>query len=104
MITVANKRTHQATGRDVYIGRPSVLGNPFSHLPNTLAQYAVSTRSEAVSRYRDYLENRLQEQDAVILRALEAIPDDAVLVCWCAPLSCHGHVIAEILNRQRGLN
>ncbi len=39
---------------DVYIGRPSKWGNPFSHKSGTLAQFRVATREEAVARYREW--------------------------------------------------
>lgn len=39
---------------DVYIGRPSKWGNPFSHKAGTLAQYRVASREEAIARYREW--------------------------------------------------
>jgi hypothetical protein len=33
---------------DIYIGRPSKWGNPYSHLSGTLAEYKVSSREEAI--------------------------------------------------------
>ena len=46
MTTVHNKRNFKGEG--VYIGRPSCLGNPYSHLENTKAAYKVRDRDEAV--------------------------------------------------------
>ena len=37
---------------DVFIGRPSKWGNPYSHLRNTRAQFRVRTREEAIQKDR----------------------------------------------------
>lgn len=42
MPRVKNKRIDTPEKGDVYIGRPSIFGNPFSHLPNTTAAYKVA--------------------------------------------------------------
>ena len=43
---------------DVFIARPSKWGCPFTHIKgrNTRAEFVVSSRKEALDRYRDYLE------------------------------------------------
>ena len=93
---VVNKKAHRPTAQDRYIGRPSVLGNPFSHLSGTLAQHKVATRAEAVEAYTQWLVNKVKvERDPVILAALRAIPEDAHLVCWCKPQACHGDIIVK---------
>ena len=47
-IYVHNKRKYKGHGE--YIGRPSPLGNPYSHLnKGTLAKYQVATRDKAVA-------------------------------------------------------
>lgn len=42
---------------DVYIGRPSKWGNPFTHLSDrkTRAAFIVQSREEAMERYEEYL-------------------------------------------------
>ena len=75
---------------DVYIGRPSKWGNPFSHLPNTLARYRVATREEAIARYEEWL--RRQPDLMADLKELKG----KVLGCWCAPLACHGDVLVRL--------
>jgi len=42
---------------DVYIGRPSKWGNPFTHIKDksTKAEYIVDTREDAISKYRDWI-------------------------------------------------
>ena len=77
---------------DVYIGRPSIWGNPFSHLPNTLAKFRTRTREEAIARYDEWLDTQPQ--------LLELIPTLAgkILGCWCVPLACHGYVLLRRAN------
>ncbi len=107
MIQVVNKRTHQPTSKDIYIGRPSPLGNPFSHLHGTLADYKVATREQAIDCYRRWLWKHIQENHPETIQALRMIEDDSILVCWCKPAACHGDVIVrawEWLRQQGRLN
>ena len=92
MITVTNKR-HGAVGE--YIGRPSVLGNPF-------AIGRDGTRDEVIAKYRVWLNDQLHENEAVG-RELSRLADlahagDLNLVCWCAPQKCHGDVVKSCLE------
>ena len=79
---------------DIYIGRPSKWGNPFSHKDGTKAEYVVSTRKEAVDRYGDYLRGTELIND---LHELEG----KVLGCWCKPKSCHGDVLVRLLREGK---
>lgn len=81
---------------DVYIGRPGPWGNPFSHMPGTLAKFKVSSREEAVSRFREWF----LAQPELIARARRELKGK-VLGCWCKPSLCHGDVIAEIVDGVR---
>jgi len=78
---------------DVYIGRPSRWGNPFSHLPNSAAEFRVGTRTEAIEAYEKWL----LEQPDLVERAKHELRGQ-VLGCWCAPLGCDGDVLARIAN------
>ena len=54
MIQVVNKYQHTPTDADVYIGRGSSLGNPFTgskELANTKAEFQCSCREEAIASY-----------------------------------------------------
>lgn len=81
---------------DVYIGRPSKWGNPFSHLPDTLAQFRVKTRDEAIIAYAKWL----MTQPKLIADA-KAELRGKVLGCFCWPKSCHGDVLVRIANGPR---
>lgn len=79
---------------DVYIGRPSKWGNPFSYKPNTLAKYRVKNREESIQKYREWI--RTQPQ---LLAALHELLGKT-LGCWCKPLPCHGDVLVELINEM----
>ena len=92
MISVENKRNYKGEG--VYIGRPSVLGNPFS-----VEQYG---RERCIELYRGWLKAEYAKRGAVYaeiqrLVAL-AMQGDLVLVCWCAPEPCHGDIVKRVVE------
>lgn len=83
---------HHKVRYDVYIGRGSIWGNPWSHLPSTKALYQVSSRKEAVQKYREWIAT--QKHLLLQLRFLK----DKVLGCYCHPAECHGHVLVEMAD------
>lgn len=90
---VVNK--HHADHRgpdDVYIGRPSRWGNPFSHLPGK-GDVQVASRDEAVERYRVHLWSQIKSGDVSIADLADL--SGKTLVCWCRPAACHGDVLAS---------
>ena len=100
-INIHNKRTSNPVD-GVYIGRPSALGNPFSHLKGTLADYSVSSRDEAVDKYETWLRSEIKTNKVVIkeMRKLYKKFVDSGhlnLVCWCYPARCHGDVIKKLI-------
>ena len=83
--TVVNKRRQVY---DVYIGRGSKWGNPFTMLNNSAGE-----RERVCKEYEDYfwttdLSTHLDE-----LRGKR-------LGCFCAPLQCHGDFLAKITNER----
>jgi hypothetical protein len=74
---------------DVYIGRGSKWGNPFSHKEGTLAQWVVKNRGEAIEKYEEYLLHNEELQAS--LTELKG----KTLGCWCKPQTCHGDVLAK---------
>ncbi|CAD7961862.1 unnamed protein product [Amoebophrya sp. A25] len=81
--------------RNIYIGRPSIWGNPFRIGDNG------DDREMVVKKYRNYL---LHEHPEVLhhLRDLKG----KQLGCWCHPYPCHGHVLQELYKEhmRKGTN
>jgi hypothetical protein len=78
---------------DVYIGRPSQWGNPYSHKDGTTAEFKVDSREEAIEEYRKYLIRQIRSGDVTIeeLQSLQG----KVLGCWCHPKPCHGDILVK---------
>jgi hypothetical protein len=72
---------------DVYIGRPSKWGNPF-----TIGRDG--TREEVIAKYREWIKS--QPRLLADLHELEG----KVLGCWCSPQACHGDVLSELAEIQ----
>ena len=70
----------------VYIGRPSKWGNPF-------AIGGVLDRAEVVQKYKEWLCSNNE-----LYAAIGTELADKTLICWCAPLPCHGDVLAAIAD------
>lgn len=97
MIYIVNKKHFKTTGKKVvYIGRPSVLGNPFKI--NTVN----TTREQSIQMYKQYFYEQIKTSTPFrkeVSRILNlAKIDDVYLVCWCAPLDCHGRIIKEFIE------
>jgi hypothetical protein len=70
----------------VYIGRPSKWGNPFVIGPD-------GTREDVVRKFEEYL-----MLNPVLIEDAKRELKGKDLVCFCAPLSCHGDVLSRIAN------
>lgn len=98
-ICVVSKRNATAVKAGavrVHIGRPSLLGNPFMIGRD-------GTRLEVISKYKQWLWLQMQNSEAVQaelnkLVALVKQSNTLELECWCAPLPCHGDVVAEAIK------
>jgi hypothetical protein len=77
---------------DVYIGRPSKWGNPYSHKQGTLAEFKVNTTKEAIDAYERYLLSNKELFDSLV--ELKG----KTLGCWCKPGPCHGDVLVKWAN------
>lgn len=77
---------------DVYVGRPTMWGNPFSHKENTQARYKVGSVAEAIQSYEKWIQTQPE-----LMAALHTLKGK-VLGCWCAPGPCHGDVLARLAN------
>jgi hypothetical protein len=80
---------------DVFVGRPSKFGNPFSHIPNTSAPYPVETREDAIRAYEYWI----REQPELMAAAKKELRGK-ILSCHCAPLDCHATVLLKIANEE----
>ena len=106
-IRVINK--HRASQgereRAVYVGRGSVLGNPFKVKP-----HGPHERGTTLPLYERHLRRLIAEKDAETCRELNRIYSmardaqragtDVLLMCFCSPKPCHGDVIRRIVEEQ----
>lgn len=88
MPKVLNKYTYGTTASGITIDRTSKWGNPFKIGPN-------GTRKEVIKKYEQWL---LKQPKLVALAKKELKGRD--LLCWCAPLPCHGDVLLRIANEE----
>jgi hypothetical protein len=77
---------------DVYVGRGSRWGNPYSHKEGTLAEHVVGSRSEAIQKFEEYL---LSNEE--LMGSLSELKGKT-LGCWCKPKSCHGDILLRYAN------
>ena len=80
---VLNKRD---SANGVYIGRPSKFGSPF-----VIGKHG--NRAQVTERFEVWLRG----QPALVEAAKRELRGKS-LVCWCAPLACHGDVLMRIAN------
>jgi demethoxyubiquinone hydroxylase (CLK1/Coq7/Cat5 family) len=73
MINIVNKHRHPPTMFDYYIGRGSVLGNPYSHLKESKAITVVESREKAIEEYENWLLTEIKNKNKAILKALHKI-------------------------------
>lgn len=99
-INIVNKSNHAPTDRDIYVGRGSAFGNPFTSqkIEGTKAEFQASNREEAVEKYEYYLETQLKLKQRNVVKGLEEMVEmlkegDINLVCYCAPKKCHAEII-----------
>lgn len=86
---VYNKNQSNIPADAVYVGRPSVFGNPF-------VIGVDGDRDEVIEKFMAYLS---QHPDLQFRVQTELAGKD--LVCWCAPKPCHADVLLEIANGRK---
>jgi len=100
-LQVVNRHTYDGP-RDhsyLYIGRGTPLGNNWSHVAGTTAQFKVESRLDAIAEYRRWLWTQIQSAKGPAFEALQQIKDRATsgekinLACSCHPKACHGDVV-----------
>jgi uncharacterized FlgJ-related protein len=92
MTTVVNIRKDPY---DVYIGRGSIYGNEYSHLPKSIAKFKTASLKESLEKYEADFNEKIKDEE---FRKQILKLKDKRLGCFCAPKKCHGDVIAKYLN------
>ena len=92
MITVAKASNFF---EEVYVGRPSILGNPFRIGPD-------GDRDSVIAKYKIWILGQIETNGAVRAELVKikrlAEKGNVVLYCWCAPLKCHADVIKSLIE------
>lgn len=109
MITVVNKYKHTPTESDVYIGRGSPLGNPYTskQLSDTKAKFQAKDRDDSIQKYREHLYTEIELRNDEIWKGIREILNKldkngyVNLVCFCKPKPCHGDIIKEIIEEHK---
>lgn len=78
---------------DVYIGRGTKFGNPF-----TSAEFG---RTLAINKFEEYFRDRLANDPSLLQELMKL--DGKLLGCSCKPKACHGDVLVKIINEHRTL-
>ena len=87
-MTVLNKKVSGIPTGAIYIGRGSKWGNRFTHIPNIPNTVLVKNRDEACDRHLSDLEDKVRKGEISIQELANLHGKN--LVCFCAPLRCHG--------------
>lgn len=83
---------------DVYIGRPSKYGNPYSHKDDTIAEFKVDTIDDAIKKFEEYLLGNKQLMDSLFELKYKT------LGCWCNNKKCHGYILKKYVDRLEDLD
>lgn len=82
---------------DIYIGRGSLWGNPYTHLKTeTKAEYKVDTREQSIEMFEKHLRERLVNEPYLRDELMKL--KGKTLGCFCKPKSCHGDVISKLVE------
>lgn len=100
-VRVINIKQSLGTPDEIYVGRPSPLGNPF-------IVGGENTREGAVRRYDNYFQASLNSRKPnavkwafrLLFLYAKAYGEVVTLVCHCKPLACHADIIARELEKQ----
>lgn len=79
---------------DIYVGRPSRFGNPFTHHQHLGGNLIiVDTREEAIIRYEEWIYSQPE-----LIGAAKQELKNKILACHCVPLECHANILLKIAN------
>lgn len=82
---VWNRRDLNVPLDAVYVGRPTMWGNPFEIGKD-------GTREEVIEKYRIFVQDHPGFREKI--KKLKGKD----LVCWCSPEACHANVLMEVAN------
>lgn len=85
---VLNLKDLQEGDKGVYIGRPSIWGNPF-----TIGKDG--TREQVIKWHAAWM---MQQPELIALAKEQLKGQD--LLCFCAPEACHGDLLLRIANED----
>jgi hypothetical protein len=91
MATVVNRHKRQF---DVYIGRGTAWGNPFTS--------SELGRALAISMFESYIRTRLSDEPELLKELMKL--DGKLLGCSCKPKACHGDVLVKIIKEHRKID
>lgn len=107
MIRVIHKKEADKYENVIYIGRGSVLGNPYTSIQGreTKAKYIVSSKEESIENFKNHLLECIEKKDKEVCDMLNKIyklslEGEVFLSCYCKPKSCHGDIIKEIVESK----
>lgn len=83
---VWNRKDPNVPANAVYVGRPTLFGNPFVIGKD-------GGRDEVVAKYEAWLLSK----PSLVASARRALKGKD-LVCWCAPHACHADVLMRVAN------
>ena len=85
-------RGWQDISQYVYIGRKTRSGLPESKWHNPFRMKTEAERGRVIDQFRQYITNQ-----HTLLADLPEL-SGKILVCYCSPKACHGHVLVELLQ------
>lgn len=88
MTSVVNKYKDKY---DVYIGRGSIWGNPF-----TVQEFG---RDVCIDKFESYIRERLVKEPGLVKSLLSL--EGKCLGCFCKPQRCHGDVLIKLIEEYK---
>jgi len=99
VLNIRAKVVHRSNHRfDVYIGRGNHGANWGNQFTVKDGDKSLQSRIESIQKYREWLYQMIEKHpDKMVPRVADL--HGKVLGCWCAPLPCHGDVLAEAAQK-----
>ena len=84
----------------IYVGRPSIWGNPYSSKPSSLLDtIIVSNKDESLSKYEEYIMNNLNLVDDLIKEMNNK--NVTKIACFCYPSRCHADILLKLIKEKQ---